>query len=358
MPATSRSGWRRYRRAITVVVGALVLAAFAHYVLPHIVALGPTLKRLRQGHVAWLGAGVVLEVCSLFGEVALFRGVFARPSNRIGWRSSTEITLAGAAATKLVAAAGAGGVAVTVWGLRAYGLSGVEVADGMVCFGVLTYAVYVAAVAIAGFGLWFGVFSGPAPIGLTLVPAIFASVVIIIAFAMLFADGPITQVLNRRAERSRGRATKWWRRAAAVPRSVHAGMLAALAMVKRRDPSLLGAVAYWGFDIGALWASYRAFGHSPPGAVLVIGYFVGTAANVLPLPGGVGGVEAGMIGAFVGFRVKASLAALAVLGYRTISYWLPTVPGAVAYVRLRHTAGSSAPTAQPPGAAGATPQAG
>ena len=198
MPATSRSRWRRYRRAITVVVGALVLAAFAHYVLPHIVALGPTLKRLRQGHVAWLGVAVALEVCSLFGEVVLFRGVFARPGNRIGWRSSTEITLAGAAATKLVAAAGAGGVVVTVWGLRrAHGLSGVEVADGMVCFGVLTYGVYVAAVAIAGFGLWFGVFSGRAPIGLTLVPAIFATAVIIIAFAMLFADGPITQFLER-----------------------------------------------------------------------------------------------------------------------------------------------------------------
>jgi uncharacterized protein (TIRG00374 family) len=89
----------------------------------------------------------------------------------------------------------------------------------------------------------------------------------------------------------------------------------------------------------ALWASYRAFGHSPPGAVLVIGYYVGTAGNVLSLPGGIGGVEAGMIGSFVGFRVRASLATVAVLGYRTISYWLPTLPGAVAYMRLRHTAG-------------------
>ena len=196
MPDRRRSGWRRHRRAITVVLGALVLAAFARYVLPHIVALGPTLKRLRQGHIAWLGVGVALEACSLFGEVALFRGVFARPGNRIGWRSSTEITLAGAAATKLVAAAGAGGVAVTVWGLRAYGLSGVEVADGMVCFGVLTYGVYVATVAIAGFGLWFGVFSGRAPIGLTLVPAIFATAVIIIVLSMLFADQSVTGSLG------------------------------------------------------------------------------------------------------------------------------------------------------------------
>ena len=90
----------------------------------------------------------------------------------------------------------------------------------MVCFGVLTYGVYVAAVAIAGYGLWFGVFSGRAPIGLTLVPAIFATAVIIIALSMLFADRSVTEFLERRAEHSRGRASKWWRRAAAVPRSI------------------------------------------------------------------------------------------------------------------------------------------
>jgi putative heme transporter len=347
--ATSRlhgghgSVWRRHRRAISAVVALLAAAAFADYVLPHIVSLGPTLGRLRQGHATWLAVGIGLEACSFFGEVALFRGVFARLGNGIGWKSSAEITFAGAAATKLVAAAGAGGVAVTVWGLRVYGVSGAEVANGMVCFGVLTYGVYAAAVAIAGFGLWFGVFSGPAPAGLTLVPATLASLVIVIGLSTLFADQALTGFLERRAERSTGRAAKWWHRVAEVPRSVRAGLLAALAMVRRRDPSLLGAVAYWGFDIGALWASYRSFGHSPPGAVLVTGYYVGTAANVLPLPGGIGGVEAGMIGAFVGFRVKASLAALAVLGYRTISYWLPTLPGAVAYLRLRHAAGSSAP---------------
>ncbi|MBV9808628.1 MAG: hypothetical protein JO286_15695 [Solirubrobacterales bacterium] len=53
-----------------------------------------------------------------------------------------------------------------------------------------------------------------------------------------------------------------------------------------------------------------------------------------------------MIGSFVGFRVRASLATLAVLGYRTISYWLPTLPGVVAYMRLRRTAGTSPSVAQ------------
>ena len=99
-------------------------------------------------------------------------------------------------------------------------------------------------------------------------------------------------------------------------------------------------------------ASYHAFGHSPPGAVVVIGYYVGTAGNVLPLPGGIGGVEAGMIGSFVGLRVRASLATVAVLGYRTISYWLPTLPGAVAYMRLRHTTATSPTESDRPPPAG------
>ncbi len=105
------SGWERHLRSVTAVLAALLGVGFVYYVLPHLVDLGPTLRRLREVRVAWLVLGVALEACSLFGEVALFLGVFARPGNRIGWRSSAEITLAGAAATKVVAAAGAGGVA-------------------------------------------------------------------------------------------------------------------------------------------------------------------------------------------------------------------------------------------------------
>ena len=59
--------------------------------------------------------------------------------------------------------------------------------------------------------------------------------------------------------------------------------------------------------------------------------------NLLPLPGGLGGVEGGMIGAFAAFGVDFDLAVLAVLSYRAISFWLPTLPGAVAYFQLRRT---------------------
>jgi uncharacterized protein (TIRG00374 family) len=170
---------------------------------------------------------------------------------------------------------------------------------------------------------------------MTLIPAVLATAAITIALSMLFVDEPVERFLNRRAERSSGKHAERWRRAALVPKSIHAGLSTAIGMVKRRDPSALGAVANWGFDIGVLWASFHAFGDSPPGAVLVMGYYLGTLANVLPVPGGIGGVEAGMIGAFLVFAVQRHLAVLAVLAYRTISFWLPTIPGAIAYLRLR-----------------------
>ena len=66
-------------------------------------------------------------------------------------------------------------------------------------------------------------------------------------------------------------------------------------------------------------------------------YFVGMLGNLLPLPGGVGGVDGGMIGALIAFGVDGGLAVVAVLTYRAFAFWLPTIPGAIAYFQLRRT---------------------
>jgi uncharacterized protein (TIRG00374 family) len=341
---------KRHRRALLAALGAAAIVGFIYFVLPQVVGLGPTVRRLRGGNSWWIALGVFVEALCIGGEVVLLRGVFSQPGSRIGWRASNEITLAGGVATKLFATAGAGGVALTVWALRASGLAPEEVATGLVCYEILDYSVYMAALVIVGSGLWLGVFSGQAPIGVTLIPAAFGVGVIALVLSMTASGGRLERFLSRRAARAHGRRQRWWRRAAAVPRAVRSALAAALVIVRRRDPALLGVLAAWGFDIAALWASFRAFGHSPPGAVLIMGYYVGTLANALPLPGGIGGVEGGMIGAFLAFGLNPSLTVLAVLAYRTISYWLPTVPGAIAYLRLRRTvAGWRSGTTDTPG---------
>ncbi len=334
------------------MIGALVAGGFVYFVVPEIAGLGPTLRRLRTGDAWWLALGVALEAVSITGEIGLLRGAFSQRGSTLGWQISYEITLAGGAATKIFATAGAGGIALTVWALRAAGLPAGDVANGMVCYEILTYGVYMGALVIFGLGLWFGIFAGTGPLGITLIPAIFGLAVITIVISMLFIDGPTERYLLRQADASQGRARRWWQRAAALPRSLQQGLHAALAMVRRHDPAVLWPLIAWGFDIGTLWAAFQAFGHAPPAAVLVMGYYVGTLANTLPLPGGIGGVEGGMIGSFLAFGVNGALAVIAVLAYRTISYWLPTVPGAIAYVRLRrHVRSSGGPsqvTVRPP----------
>jgi uncharacterized protein (TIRG00374 family) len=86
-----------------------------------------------------------------------------------------------------------------------------------------------------------------------------------------------------------------------------------------------------------LWACFHAFGASPPTAVVVMAYFVGMLGNTLPLPGGIGGVDGGMIGAFSAFGVPVEVSVPSVLAYRVFAFWLPTLPGAIAYLQLRRT---------------------
>jgi uncharacterized protein (TIRG00374 family) len=124
---------------------------------------------------------------------------------------------------------------------------------------------------------------------------------------------------------------------AAAPATIGSGVRAAIDLARSRDVRLLGAVGWWAFDIAVLWACFHAFGSAPPQAVIVMAYFVGMLGNTLPLPGGIGGVDGGMIGAFTAFGVDVELSVVSVLAYRAFAFWLPTLPGAVAYLQLRRT---------------------
>jgi putative heme transporter len=329
---------RDHRGAFILLLVAIAATVFVLAVLPQIAGFGDTLRRLRQGDKAWLALGALFEALSLGGYVVLFRTVFSCEGVQIDWSESYQITLAGVVATKLFAAAGAGGVALTAWALRASGLSGRTVARRMTSFEILLYAVYMAALVIFGVGLVTGLFPGSAPTGLTVVPAIFGGAVIVVALAFRLLPDDIGRWLHRLSGGSE-RRRRLIDRVSTIPNTFHDGIVTAIGMVRARQLGLLGAVLYWGFDIATLWAAFRAFGGSPPVAVVVMAYFVGTLANLIPIPGGIGGVEGGMIGSFIAFGVNGSTAVLAVLSYRALSFWLPTLPGAMAYFQLRRTIG-------------------
>jgi uncharacterized membrane protein YbhN (UPF0104 family) len=204
---------------------------------------------------------------------------------------------------------------------------------------VLMYGIYLLALIAFGILLRTHVLPGDAPLGGTIVPAAVAAGVI----GVFLLIALIPQDVERRIQGYAGgyRRTRYLTRLAKGPATVATGVRTAIAYVRHPSRGALavgGAVGFWGANIAVLWASFEAFGGDVPFAVLVQGFFIGMAANLIPSPfGGVGSVDAGMIGAFVLFGIDESTVFPAVLTYRVIAFWLPIPPGIVAFIQLRTT---------------------
>ena len=320
---------------IIFIVAAL---AFLYFVLPQLAGLEDTWERIEEGNPWWLAMALGFTIASFVGYVALFQFVYVRAGSRIDLRASYQITMAGLAATRLFAAGGAGGIALTAWALRRSGMPARQVADSTVAFLVLTYLVYMLALILVGVGLRSGILDGPAPFAITVVPAIFAFVAVAVFGLMALVPTDFERRIRDWACRhDRPRVARVGMRVATAPAAVSAGVREALRHLRAADPALLGSLLFWAAQIGTLWASFHAFGEAPPLAVVVMAFFVGMLGNLLPLPGGVGGVDGGMIGAFAAFGVDFGLATVAVLTYRGFAFWLPTIPGVIAYFQLRRT---------------------
>ena len=328
------------KRLAQTALFVLVVIAAIYFLLPKLVGVEDAIEKLGEGDPVWIVIALAFSIAMFFSYVALFKGVVGERV-RLKWRESYEITMAGLAATRLFSAGGAGGIVLTYWALRKAGMERRQTACRMVAFLVMTYAVYMLTLVVNGILLRVGVFSGPAPAGLTIVPAAIGGGIVIIFLLIAL----IPEDFERRmAGFTQGyRFRKWLHRLASAPATLASGTRTAIAFV--REPSrgglaVVGAIGFWAANIAILWASFKAFDAEVPLAVVIQGFFVGTFANLLPLPGGVGGVDAGMIGAFALFDVpgvSGGTIFAAVLTYRLVAFWLPIPPGIVAFFQLRTT---------------------
>lgn len=325
------------RRSLLISIAVILVGLVSlYFLLPKLAGLNHTWGQLQHGDPVWLGVAAALEAFSIASYAVLFRAVFGRGVPRVDWRVSIEIPLAGIAAIRLLAAAGAGGVAVTVWALRRAGMAGRLIGSRMVANLVIQYAIYLIALIVCGLGLWSGLFEGGGSFALTILPAIGAAGLGLLVLSMGLLPQDFERRLRRLGARS-GRLGRLATRLAPVPSTVSTGVRTAIVLVWERPYGVLAAIGYWGFDIAVLGVSLRAFGAVVSPSVIVMSYFLGTIGSLLPLPGGIGGVEGGMIGALAAFGVPGGQAVVGVLAYRAISFWLPTLPGIAGYLALRAT---------------------
>jgi uncharacterized protein (TIRG00374 family) len=99
---------------------------------------------------------------------------------------------------------------------------------------------------------------------------------------------------------------------------------------------LLGAAANVGFDMLTLYLLFIAAGHNVSPSILLAGYglplILGKMAFLFP--GGVGVIEGSMVAIYNSLKVPNEISVVVILGYRLLSFWLPTLFGFVAAAYL------------------------
>jgi uncharacterized membrane protein YbhN (UPF0104 family) len=310
-----------------IVVALLLAVPGLHSVLAH----------LEDANPGWVAAAIGLEVLSCVSFVVLFDLVFGK----LGRSLSSRLSLAELAVNSVVSVSGMGGLALGAWVLRSKGISVERIAKRSVLIFVLTSAVNVGAVVVIGVPMWLGLLPGSRDALLTLLPS---------AAALIAIAG--TLVLARWAKSAAERKPRDRGRSAVALVAISGGVHDALGLIAAHDWRLLGAVGYWLFDNIALYACLAAFGHAPAFWGVAMAYLVGMLANSIPIPGGFVAVEGGLVGMLLLFGARpASAVVAAVVIYRAISLWLPSIIGAVAFLSLRREIGKPL-RPQPGGVAG------
>jgi uncharacterized membrane protein YbhN (UPF0104 family) len=303
------------------VIGFLVVLVLIAVLAP---GLGEVRRALEGAQPSWIVLGVAFEFLSCVSYVLMFGPVFCRS---MSWRTSWEIGWAELGVGSIVPASGAAGVALGAWILARRGMPAERVARRSVAFLLLKSSVNFIAVAVLGALMAVGLFGPPLSLLLTALPAALAagSLALVLAVPRL---GP--------GEDPPPDASKPRRWLSSARRAIITGTTEAIEILRSRDVRvLIGAVGYWAWDNAVLWATFHAVGASIPITVVLMGYLIGQLGGLLPIPGGVGGIDGGLIGTLVVYGAPAGVTVAAVLAYRLILFWVPLLGGVGAFFSLR-----------------------
>ncbi len=228
---------------------------------------------------------------------------------------------------------GAGGLAVGAWAMRAWQILWSRIANRSAVIFLLTSAINATVLGLAGLGLLAGLGNSGTNLIYGLVPVVvaFGGIAFFLALPRLVARPESSPRRRRRLSQALSRTAVWVRDTEAVAFTP--------------NWRLIGAIGYLVFDIFVLWACLRAVGVRAPIVAIVLGYQIGYLANLLPIPGGVGVLEGGLLGALLLYGLPAAPTAAAVVLYRAIALWIPTLGGTVGFASLRKALSARTPTA-------------
>jgi len=282
---------------------ALAVGVFG--VLPRLGGLTRDAAGLRHARPAFLVAAIVAQAISLGCYAQLYRQVLAALGARIRFRLAADVILASFFVSHVTPFGSAAGTLVNVNTLETQGVDAATTGEAI---GLTSLASTAALIVLFGAG-----FAATAGRHVSRTYLTFAGVALFLVVAVL----AVVLGIGSHPEIA-GRAGRW---AATVARRVRPSI----------DPA----------QVGQNSARLAELARS----ALTVAYAAANIASAIPLtPGGLGVVEVTLVAVTVGFGAPRATAVLAVLGYRIVNYWLPLIPGATAYLRLKLVKSATART--------------
>ena len=303
------------RKLVRGGIAVAVLVAVVIAVIATLPGLSGVRSAIAGASPGWVLAAAGIQAVGIIGAVVFVELVFADVPHRLTWKMGG----AQQAANALMPTAGS--TLVGYWTLSSIGWGAERFAERTAVLIVAPAAPNVIAIIVIGLGMGLGVFAGPNDALLTFLPA---------AVAVVVAGAAIAAAAwgHRLAARTR---RNWLRTGLHV---VATGVSGTVEVLRRRDWRVLGTWVDLLGSIGALWAALNAVGEHLPFAVVAMGYLIGQIAQVIPMPGGVGTMDASITGALVLYGADASISAAGELIFHAFELLVPIVIGGVAFARL------------------------
>jgi uncharacterized protein (TIRG00374 family) len=311
-------------RGALVVVSLAVLAFVVRAALPELRAAR---EALGGAHLGPLALALAAEVAAVVVLPQAYRAALRAFGGRARYGQALRASMGAFTISRVVPAGGPVGGVFAARTLRASGNRGTVAAAAVTLQGVGTMAVLLLLLAL---GAAVAAPFGGVPrsyLGFALALAVCWGALALACVLALRSPG-FRGSLERALARVTGRAQAGRLRAALDD-------LALLPLGARRLAPVGGwSAATWLLDLAALWLAFAAFGQALSAGLLLVGYIVVTMLMGIPTtPGGLGVVEAGTAAAYVALGIPAAAAISAVLCYRLVSYWMPTLAGIPQYLR-------------------------
>lgn len=292
----------------TQLIQLVLLVALVYVAYPFISTLPTFFSQLRTANWWWALVGLSVSSLTYVGAAA---ALWACANGAVSFRNLSIMQIANTFAATSTPA-GIGGLALSTRFLQKGGLTTTRATAAVALQQSVQVIVHVVLL------IFFSAAAGVSADLSHFVPS--ATMLYLIAGVALGVVGTFLLVPKLRR----------WMAVAIGPRlkEVSGDLLELAREPKRLALIVLGAA---GTTLGAalaLWASVEAFGGGTTFVTVTIVTMVGgTLASAAPTPGGVGAVEAALIGGLAAFGVPAAVAVPSVLLYRVLTCWLPVFIG-------------------------------